>query len=262
MRAFVLADDGLAPPWRIAVQKLSPRTVVRLQTATRQFLMVIGLFSVVYASFSVVSTGREWLAARGPAAANYRDDAMWLWSPIPRDQDGLQRPTQKAMLAAADAQMLCDPEDTGVLETWVECDAQADLITADRVPTGENIPIIGVEAAGQFFAFATEGMLAPTHSIVTLQCEDVQFAVAYNSLRNTARAFQAPASDPPHRFGVAGLTSDDDVLMVIDGELFHHGGRQFPLAELACEQTTWEDWRAKHPTTAFCPGGMNFAVNG
>lgn len=121
----------------------------------------------------------------------------------------------------------------------------------------DDTPVLGLKFNGLSKAYPIN--ILNWHEIVNDQFNDQPVVITFCPLCGSGMAFSASINGKAHTFGVSGLLYNSDVLLYdrqteslwsqlmsqsISGS---HKGRQ--LVSLPVLQTTWLDWKTRHPDT-------------
>lgn len=143
-------------------------------------------------------------------------------------------------------------EEPLISDVWCEGTTNPEVLSTVGLSNADKIDVIGFEVAGRYYAFAKLGMVSANSFVVSFSCDDQQFVVTFNCLKNLGRVF-CVSKGAQLPCGVAGITQNNDLVFVVNGQCFAQNCTDIPFIEVECVSTTLDRWSRQHPTTAFCP---------
>jgi hypothetical protein len=125
---------------------------------------------------------------------------------------------------------------------------------------GDDDEVIGVVAGGKARAYRMPAMRIPTRHIINDVVGGVAVSVTYCNLRQCVRGFGGIPGETPLELWQAGLLGDRMVVKVGGVSYLQETGKvvecdsgrpavPFPYAEYPLVQTTWKEWKRRHPET-------------
>lgn len=117
--------------------------------------------------------------------------------------------------------------------------------------------VLGIDFLGIIKAYPVQ--ILNWHEIVNDRYNHTKVLVSFCPLCGSGMAFSSKAGDTNFEFGVSGLLYKSDLLLYdrkteslwsqIEGQAVNGPRKGDKLEQLPVEQTTWEQWLNKHPTT-------------
>ncbi|GAB4350281.1 MAG: DUF3179 domain-containing protein [Immundisolibacter sp.] len=134
---------------------------------------------------------------------------------------------------------------------------QPAFVPADAVGLGFEERVVGVVVDGTARAYP-RGILL-WHEAVNDRIGDRSFLIVYSPLSGTVAGFRTERGETGDRFGVSGLLYNSGTLLFdraseslwlpLEGEAIAGPRRGERLTPLAVVETSWADWRTRHPQT-------------
>jgi hypothetical protein len=128
---------------------------------------------------------------------------------------------------------------------------------ADAVGLGFEERVIGVVVDGVARAYPRTVLL--WHAAVNDRIGDQPFLIVYSPLSGTVAGFRTGRNQAADRFGVSGLLynsgtmlfdrASESLWLPLEGEAIAGPRRGERLTPLAVVETSWADWRTRHPET-------------
>ena len=127
---------------------------------------------------------------------------------------------------------------------------------ADEANLADDCRVVGVVIDGKPRAYLIAA-LKPFHShVVNDLIGEVPVSVTYCDLANCLRVYTLDQRGEPIGLTQAGRTGeglllryDNRIYAQVPDSLPGGGGQEPPLEKLAFEETTWKNWRLRHPGT-------------
>ena len=131
------------------------------------------------------------------------------------------------------------------------------LAASDAKYLNDNDYVLGINLNGKSKAYPIR--ILNWHEVVNDHIGEFQFVVTYCPLCGSGMVFEAKVNNINLKFGVSGLLYNSDVLLYdkeslslwsqIKSQAISGKFRGVQLKNIPIQQTTWRDWREKHPDT-------------
>ncbi len=133
-------------------------------------------------------------------------------------------------------------------------------LPAETAKVPDDAAVIGVSAGGRHRAYLVEALTPREGHCVNDRLGGVPVTVTYCDRSSCVRVFTDPDGTEPLAIAVggwAGRYETGTLLLRIGKHRYRHTTGQplepdappFPYAEADCVQTTWKEWRTRHPDT-------------
>jgi hypothetical protein len=134
---------------------------------------------------------------------------------------------------------------------------------ADAAIVAADAEVIGVSVGTNHRAYLVRALNNPSTQVVNDLLGDTPITIAYCDRTRRARAFTGPRNSPPLDMMFGGWVRGKMVVALNQFFYDQDSGRSTnpemndsALPLYPCEQTTWEAWRAAHPTTDIYVGDV------
>lgn len=122
------------------------------------------------------------------------------------------------------------------------------LIAATDADIDKNELIVGVvEKDGEAHAYVLSALTDPSHHVVLDEIGGKPIAVTHCPRTGVTRVFTSPEGSAPLEVECNGWLEQQDMALLVDGQIYGHSSRHVPLEEVASSVTTWESWNRDQP---------------
>ena len=108
--------------------------------------------------------------------------------------------------------------------------------------------MVGVEIAGEAFAFVLDDMANPRKHIANLHVHGKAISVTYCNLVDCVRVLTQD-DDQPLALSVGGLDVNNQMVLLWEGKRYGQSSLAIPLGDYPFERMQWGEWLSQYPET-------------
>jgi Protein of unknown function (DUF3179) len=136
--------------------------------------------------------------------------------------------------------------------------ASPHLFAGDQSGVADHAAIIGVVQSGEARAYLVSAFFfhgSPGSHIVNDVFGSIPITVTHCDRTECTCVFTSDqVSGKPLDVRAGGLTPDNQMALLIDGQRYTQESAKIPLQEVEFVQTTWKEWRQEHPQSTIYLG--------
>ncbi|MAI70461.1 MAG: hypothetical protein CMM01_06065 [Rhodopirellula sp.] len=125
---------------------------------------------------------------------------------------------------------------------------QPSMVVGEDVQIDSEDPVVGVEIAGEAFAFVLDDMANPRKHIANLHVHGKAISVTYCNLVDCVRVLTQD-DDQPLALSVGGLDVNNQMVLLWEGKRYGQSSLAIPLGDYPFERMQWGEWLSQYPET-------------